>query len=690
MIIAVGFMTSACNISGQQNSNAGATSPQSAIAVIISPSSSLEVGSGGTQQFSVTVSGSANTSVTWSTSGGTVSASGLFTAPTVTEDTNASVIATSVADPTQSAATSVVVHPAISTNPSGPDNRYCGPGNVAEFGATMDGPAYLPTNCLYTALSGTPSPGPVTPLSSGSDLQSAINAAECGDTLSLEEGGVWTVGQLEFPAKSCDDNNWITIRTSAPDSTLPPEGTRLTPCYAGVSSLPGRPPLNCASTNNVLAKIEYTGTNSGPILFEPGANHYRFIGLEVTKQTASTFVQALASAVTGGSFDHVIFDRVWFHGDATHETTRGVQLDGSAYVGVIDSYFSDFHCIPLGKCTDSQAVSGGGGSFVMGPYKVVDNFLESSGENFILGGSGATYSPTDVEVRRNHFFKPMTWMPGQPGFLGVTFVVKNHFELKNAQRVLVEGNILDNNWDGAQSGFSVVLTPKNDGSCNVCEVTDVTFRYNTISHVGGAFQIANVLSGTSDAAKDGERYSIHDITADDISSTTYNGHGVFVQINTQITGTGIPLLNNVTIDHVTAFPNLTLINAGGPVAPKMSNFTFTNSIVNAGLYPVWSTGGGSANCAYPDLPSTSLNACFSPLIFSGNVIVAQPSHYTASMWPLANSFAPTDAAVGFVNFNNGNGGNYALSSTSPYKASGAGQAPGANISLIQQETSGVY
>ncbi|HEY6765920.1 MAG TPA: hypothetical protein VI386_14240, partial [Candidatus Sulfotelmatobacter sp.] len=436
---------------------------------------------------------------------------------------------------------------------------------------------------------------------------------------------------------------------------------------------------------------EYTGTNSGPILFEPGANHYRFIGLEVTKQIASTFVQALASAVTGGSFDHVIFDRVWFHGDATHETTRGVQLDGSSYVAVIDSYFTDFHCVSLGNCTDSQAISGGGGSYVMGPYKIVDNFLEAAGENFILGGSGATSSPMDVEVRRNHFFKPMAWMPGQPSFLGVTFVVKNHFELKNAQRILVEGNILENNWVGAQSGFSVLLTPKNEGACSACQVTDVTFRYNTISHVGGAFQIANVLSGNQDAAKDGERYSIHDITADDISSTSYKGHGVFLQINTQTTGaTAVPLLKNISFDHVTAFPDLTLINAGGPVAPKMSNFSFTNSIVGAGEYPVWSTGGGSTNCAYSDLPSVSLNACFSPLAFSGNVIVQQPSNYSPSMWPPGNLFATNGTSVGFVSFNNGNGGNYALRSASPYTTGNLAQDPGANISLIKQETAGVY
>ena len=37
------------------------------------------------------------------------------------------------------------------------DNRYCGLGDVPQFGGTMDGPALLPTGCFYTGLDGRPS-----------------------------------------------------------------------------------------------------------------------------------------------------------------------------------------------------------------------------------------------------------------------------------------------------------------------------------------------------------------------------------------------------------------------------------------------------------------------------------------------------------------------------------------------------
>jgi hypothetical protein len=83
----------------------------------------------------------------------------------------------------------------------------------------------------------------------------------------LQAGATFTA--LLLPQKNCDDSHWIIIRTSAADSKLPPEGTRLTPCYGGISSLPGRPNLNCKSTENVLAKIEFNGKDGLACDFAP-------------------------------------------------------------------------------------------------------------------------------------------------------------------------------------------------------------------------------------------------------------------------------------------------------------------------------------------------------------------------------------------------------------------------------------
>jgi hypothetical protein len=198
------------------------------------------------------------------------------------------------------------------------------------------------------------------------------------------------------------------------------------------------------------------------------------------------------------------------------------------------------------------------------------------------------------------------------------------------------------------------------------------------------------MTSTGFTALDGQRYSLHDVVVDDISSTKYAGFGMFALVETQYNSTVVPLLQNLAIDHVTAFPDQTMLNVGGAVNPRMTNFTFTNSIVNAAIYPVWSTGG-TANCAHSDVPVTVLETCFSPLSFSGNVVIGQPTSYKSSSWPTGNNFVTTATAVGFTNFNGGNGGNYALSSSSPFKnAAPGGKDPGADISAIGQETAGVY
>src|SRR6185437_11915138 len=85
------------------------------------------------------------------------------------------------------------------------------------------------------------------------------------------------------------------------------------------------------------------------------------------------------------------------------------------------------------------------------------------------------------------------------------------------------------------------------------------------------------------AALAGARYSIHDITIDDINSQTYNGGGGLMQV---ANGWPTNVLNNVAVNHITAFPDpkAHLLTVGNQTSnPKMAAFSFTNSIV-------WSPG----------------------------------------------------------------------------------------------------
>jgi hypothetical protein len=557
-------------------------------------------------------------------------------------------------------------------------------------GGNFDGPAELPRVTVPSAMSDTPAPGAVLNVNAGGDLQAALNSAHCGDVIQLQAGATFT-GKFIVPAKNCDNSHWIIIRTSAPDSALPAEGQRATPCYAGVASLPGRPQYSCANPKNVMAKVQIQTHGDGPFQLATGANYYRFIGLEVTRPAGAPGAAKLISGQ--GTVDHLVVDRSWLHGALQDETHAGVNMSGATNVAVIDSYFSDFHCIAMtGTCTDAHAISGGVSDTQDGPFKIQDNFLEASGEAVMFGGGAATLTPSDIQILNNHFWKPWQWMPGNPNFIGGPdghpFIVKNHLELKNAVRVLVEANLMENNWGGfSQSGYGILLSPKNQHTqsgpcvCPLCQVTDVTIRYVHISHAGAGIQMTTAISGngTNGApALAGTRWSIHDVLLDDLSKKYVGGGTAFMIMNAWPKNP----LNTITINHVTAFPDpdghVMLVGNIVKTAP-MYGLVFTNNLVLTGAHPVWNTGD-KISCAFKDVPITTITNCFTTFTFGNNGLVATPPAFPPSAWPTNNMFPQTVNDVGFTNFNNGNGGNYELQPNSAYKNKGTdGKDLGADI-----------
>jgi hypothetical protein len=96
------------------------TTTAAGISVSVSPTTAT-VASGGTEQFSAQLTNTSNTAVTWSATSGTVSTTGLFTAPTVTATKTVTVTATSVADNSKSASAIVTVNTAagiLTLNPT--------------------------------------------------------------------------------------------------------------------------------------------------------------------------------------------------------------------------------------------------------------------------------------------------------------------------------------------------------------------------------------------------------------------------------------------------------------------------------------------------------------------------------------------------------------------------------------------
>ncbi|HEX8887610.1 MAG TPA: hypothetical protein VF779_00430, partial [Pyrinomonadaceae bacterium] len=60
----------------------------------------------------------------------------------------------------------------------------------------------------------------------GGDFQAALNSAQPGDTIVLQAGASYT-GPFTLPKKDASAVDYITIRTSTPDSSLPSSTTRI-------------------------------------------------------------------------------------------------------------------------------------------------------------------------------------------------------------------------------------------------------------------------------------------------------------------------------------------------------------------------------------------------------------------------------------------------------------------------------
>ena len=85
-------------------------------------------------------------------------------------------------------------------------------------------------------------------------------------------------------------------------------------------------------------------------------------------------------------------------GRPTKGSKRGVLLNGIAMV-VKNCYISDMKS----TLQDSQAIGGWNGP---GPFQIINNYLEASGENVLFGGAPPVIKgvvPSDILIKRNHF-----------------------------------------------------------------------------------------------------------------------------------------------------------------------------------------------------------------------------------------------------------------------------------------------
>jgi hypothetical protein len=509
----------------------------------------------------------------------------------------------------------------------------------------------LPRVFLDTTYAPNPAARVIT-VPAGGNVQNAINAAVPGDTIELAAGATFN-GNFTLPNKT--GSGWITIRTSTPDANLPAPGTRITPAQSALM-----PKL--VSLNNTPA----LATNLS-------AHHYRIIGVEFTIGAAVTESFGIVNLGTStqtaaNTANNLILDRVYIHGRPGAQIQNGIRLN-SASTAIIDSYFDQIQStIFEGHCI--------GGYNGPGPYKIVNNTFNGGTIPVIFGGAAPSVVgliPSDLEIRGNHFTRPLSWRPGDPSYAGTEWYVKNLFELKNAQRVLFDGNLLEHNWphtgttpDGSpQHGFAILLTVRASGD-NGAIVSDVTLTNNIIrkSNVGIS------ISGTE--AQGTKEIRIANNLFDDIGLNWGNNDrtGMWMQVQT---------VGDLQVDHNTVVNDGDIMFANGN---EVGDLDFTNNIVKHDAARTINNNRG-INAPGVAVGNASLEAKFVQYDVTKNVMVdATP----LPSYPAGNFFPATFGAVGFTNLA---ARDYRLAAASAYRNAGTdGTDIGANFDTLNRATAG--
>lgn len=413
----------------------------------------------------------------------------------------------------------------------------------------------------------------------GGDLQAAINQAKAGDRVLLAAGATYT-GNFVLPAHGGDSA--ITIATEVDESRVPARGGRVGPDHA-----------------TYLAKLQAPNGNA-VLRTAPGARHWRIELVEILPATSAN--GDLIQLGDGGSAQRsessvprdLAIDRCYIHGDPDRGQKRGIALN-SGRTTITGSYLSDFKF----SGADSQAIAGWNGP---GPYLIENNYLEASGEGFLLGGADPWISglvPADVTFRRNIVSRPVAWRQQK-------WQVKNLFELKNARRVLVEHNLFENNWSGAQSGFAIVITPRNqDGRAPWSTVEDVTFSGNVVRNAGGGVNILGRDNERPSGVVRGVRIAHSIFTG--IDSKAWGGSGIFLQIGEAPEG--------IVVEHNTVVHtgNVVTVYGGSKERPAaVRGFVFRDNLLRHNRYGVHGQDRAPGN--------DTLNAFFPNAIFLCNAL----------------------------------------------------------------------
>jgi hypothetical protein len=549
-------------------------------------------------------------------------------------------------------------------------------------------------------------------VAAGGDLQQALNAAKCGDTIVLEAGATYTPKGDSFvlpqkPSCTGSDSDYITIQTSKLEEIAAP-GQRIDPA------------AHAAAMPKLVGQ-----SGSFVIIAKPGAHHFKFVGIEITTN-GSGFTPDLINL---GSYftreqrlatNHFVFDRMFIHAPETTSTNlfpntversvgRGAAL-AVADVTLSNSYVAGFcgrypkGSSAAGQNIDSYGVYSDAGP---GPIRIVNNYIEAQFNNVFIGGAGmpttntatisnpsstsatfsnvanlevgdlvaVSYSACTPAVGPNGYAKP--WQTGK-----VTAITGNKVSF-----TVVKGQ---NSCDAGVPDTGGIARWKGD------LIHDVEIRHNTLNKpdVWNAFSnpkawieiklVKNLVIdgndmysgvGTNIALtvrnQDGSSpwSTIEDVTVTNNRMRGYKwGFGLLMSDNEQpsMSGGNLLIRNNLFYEprpapnsavnflqlvggHDIRIEHNTLVQPGSPI---VSDSPTPGFVFRDNIVANYQYG---MQCT---VPPNSLSACWPGLVMKGNVIIDtrwdKGDGPLSNRYPVSNFYVNSLQDVGFVDPANGN------------------------------------
>jgi hypothetical protein len=248
--------------------------------------------------------------------------------------------------------------------------------------------------------------------------------------------------------------------------------------------------------------------------------------------------------------------------------------------------------------------------------------------------------------------------------------VKNAFELKNARRVLVEGNVFEHVWVSGQDGTAIVLKSVNqDGNCLWCVTEYVTFRRNIVRDAENGVVIS--------ALETGRRGMAMPVATNHIRFEDVLFDGIRAKLLRIFEGAG-----DVSVTHITSTGNPTGVLDPRDTADSNPRFVFSFNIVERKLYGI----GTGSNEGVKTLATN-----FSPYTYRQNVLVntSAGTDQAMSESALEQRYPPTTWVARGWNDVGFQPGTSRLAKTSRYAHAGDdGRDIGADVDAIAAAQSG--